>query len=1054
MKHAAFTLLSLLLLSVAAPAFAAELKLDPAQAPSPQWIWGPAAPTENQEVFFRAAFTLPLEKGQAAKSALLWATCDNEMEVFINGTRVALSQRWQSPAMVDISKNIVPGRNGVSVRGKNESGIAALILKLRIELPDGKTVDLVTDEKWKTSLDVVQKWWDLDYDDADWKPARIVGKYGVGPWGKIADPGAAAVARGGNKAGRATPAEELKLLPGFKADLVYSVPKAEKGSWVSMCTIPGGRLIVCDQGGPLYRVTPGKGQDDTKVEKIDLPIGHAQGLLWAFDALYVVVNGGGMGGNGAGLYRLTYDKATDKFTEVTRLAKFSGRGGGTAGGEHGPHAVRLGPDKKLYVVAGNFTRIPDGCSPNSPARNFAEDLLNIRNPDGGGHDPTVWAPAGWVARCDKDGKNWELVLNGLRNTYDFDFNLDGQFFLYDSDMEWDTGSPWYRPTRVLMGVPGGEYGWRNGTGKWPDYYPDSLPAVVNTGMGSPTGVTFGYGAKFPAKYQRALYCMDWAYGKLYAVHLTPEGAGYKGTFEPFVSGQGWDGTDVIIGEDGAMYVTIGGRGTQSGLYRISYTGTESTDAVKTAGETLDAAAVDARKLRLLLDTYSGSSSDVLDITWRALAYRDRYVCFAAMRVLERMPRADWEEKALTETKPSIATRALIALIRTATADQAGKPDQADKTNIPNFMQPTPGISQTIGTPKVPATDAQAALQPKVLDALNRIPLTGLSEEQRLELLRAYQLCFIRLGKPTAEQAAALIKRLDPLFPSPSTPMNRELSQLLAYLNAGSFVGKAVPLLAKAPTQEDQLHYALCLRLVSDGWTMEQRKAYFAWLEYAERNYRGGNSFRRFIARIRSDAMAKLSPDETIAITEFLKSQQKAVTAAKVQPPRQFVKNWQMADLVPALEQADKGRNFERGKAAFEAAQCAKCHRFGNEGGGGIGPDITGVGSRFQPADILESILLPSKVISDQYQTVEVRTNDGDVIVGHVEGEDETTITVMTDPFSPDIKARVKKTDIASKKPGKLSLMPEGLIDTLSKEEILDLIVYMRSGGNAKDPAFK
>ena len=87
-------------------------------------------------------------------------------------------------------------------------------------------------------------------------------------------------------------------------------------------------------------------------------------------------------------------------------------------------------------------------------------------------------------------------------------------------------------------------------------------------------MAFGYGAKFPAKYQRALYCMDWAYGKLYAVHVVPDGAGYRATFEPFVEGKAWDGTDVVVNRDGAMYVTIGGRGTQSGLYRVIYTGKE------------------------------------------------------------------------------------------------------------------------------------------------------------------------------------------------------------------------------------------------------------------------------------------------------------------------------------------------------------------------------------------------------------------------------------------------------------------------------------------------
>ena len=134
----------------------------------------------------------------------------------------------------------------------------------------------------------------------------------------------------------------------------------------------------------------------------------------------------------------------------------------------------------------------------------------------------------------------------------------------------------------LPGRQRSEFGWRNGAGKWPAYYPDSLPAVVDIGPGSPTGVCFGYGAKFPAKYQDAFFICDWSYGKLYAVHLTPEGAAYTGEAEEFVSGTPLPLTDVVIQpEDGAMYFAIGGRNTQSGLYRVTYTGSESTAPAKT-----------------------------------------------------------------------------------------------------------------------------------------------------------------------------------------------------------------------------------------------------------------------------------------------------------------------------------------------------------------------------------------------------------------------------------------------------------------------------------------
>ncbi len=125
----------------------------------------------------------------------------------------------------------------------------------------------------------------------------------------------------------ATPASRLRLPKDFKAELLYSVPKDEQGSWVSMCVDPRGRLIVSDQYGPLYRVTPpalGGKAADTKVEKIKAPIGEAQGLLWAFDSLYVVVNKGAK--YDSGLYRVRASKGDDNLDTVELLRKLDGAG--------------------------------------------------------------------------------------------------------------------------------------------------------------------------------------------------------------------------------------------------------------------------------------------------------------------------------------------------------------------------------------------------------------------------------------------------------------------------------------------------------------------------------------------------------------------------------------------------------------------------------------------------------------------------------------------------------------------------------------------------------
>jgi len=236
-----------------------------------------------------------------------------------------------------------------------------------------------------------------------------------------------------------------------------------------------------------------------------------------------------------------------------------------------------------------------------------------------------------------------------------------------------------------------------------------------------------------------------------------------------------------------------------------------------------------------------------------------------------------------------------------------------------------------------------------------------------------------------------------------------------------------------------------------GWTLDQRKAYFGWINHAATNYKGGASFKKFLTRIKEDAAKSLTAEEKTALDTVLKGDATAV-AVKTTKPRQFVRNWQMQDLLPEIEKATAGRDFAKGKEAYEAAQCAACHRFGQDGGA-TGPDLTGVGNRFAPADSLEAILLPSKVISDQYQTYLIETADGDVNTGRITYEDDNKIELATNPFSTDTLSIAKK-DLKAKTVSKVSMMPQGLLDQFSKEEIFDLIAYLRSAGDAKDKAFK
>ena len=138
---------------------------------------------------------------------------------------------------------------------------------------------------------------------------------------------------------------------------------------------------------------------------------------------------------------------------------------------------------------------------------------------------------------------------------------------------------------------------------------------------------------------------------------------------------------------------------------------------------------------------------------------------------------------------------------------------------------------------------------------------------------------------------------------------------------------------------------------------------------------------------------------------------------------------------------------------FAVAACFKCHRFAGEGGT-IGPDLTGVGGRFNAQNLLESIIEPSKVISDQYASTMFILDDGRVVNGRVINLSGKNLMVLTDMTNPSDLASINRDSVEEMMPSKSSMMPTGLVDTLTKEEALDLLAYLRSGGNSKHELFK
>jgi putative heme-binding domain-containing protein len=819
----------------------------------------------------------------------------------------------------------------------------------------------------------------------------------------------------------ATPAESLKVAKDFKVELLYSVPKDREGSWVNLCVDPKGRLVTSDQYGPLYRITPppiGGKPSETKVEKLPIDIGEAQGLLFAFDSLYVVVNKGKK--YETGLYRVPYNAKDDTFGPVRQLRKLNGAG------EHGPHAVLPHPDgKHIVVVCGDGTKLTEFTSTRVP-KHWGEDHILPRMPDGRGFMAGVLGPGGAMYIVDPDGKDWELFSVGYRNQFDAAFNRHGELFTYDADMEWDINTPWYRPTRVCLVTSGSEFGWRNGAGKWPPYYPDSVPAIYDVGPGSPTGMCFGYGAKFPAKYQEALYMCDWSYGKLYAAHLKPHQSSYSVDLEEFINGSPLPLTDVVINpKDGALYFTIGGRQVQSGLYRVTYVGKESTAPLRLLDEgTGNHPERDLRILRHKLEAFHGKKDPkAVETAWPYLDHADRFIRSAARIALEHQDPKEWTDRALAEKEPAKALGALLALVRVSSSDpqHAGKEWKVDEK-----------------------------LKAKLLDALQQVAWDKLTDDQRLDLMRIYAILFVRMGPPDAAAREKVLAKLDSHFPATNRFLNADLCQLLVYLEAPKVIDRSLKLMAEAPTQEEQMEYARSLRMARTGWTPEQRKTYFSWYLKAA-NFRGGNSLEGFLTRMKSDALATCSDDEKKALAPILDAKP-VIGPVVFGPPRDLVKKWKMDDLAPLFATKLTGRDFDRGRKLFGEAKCFACHRFANEGGS-MGPDLTQASGRFSARDLLESVLDPSKEISDQYAAV-IITTDAQTYVGRIVNLHGDTIHLMTDMLDPNKQTPINRKRVESIKPSKVSPMPEGLLDTFKEDEILDLMAYLLSRGDRNNAMFQ
>jgi len=954
-----------------------------------------------------------VEAPEQLLKVILLGAVEGEMEVWVNGRAAGKVIGLAQATSLDVTSWVRPGRNVIGVRGVNTEGAVRVAVLLEMNGDLARQRWATSGPGWISRTGAGEGWANVGATREGWGGVVSLGKTDAGGGVNPFDPKKMMDAYNSWKmaigAGVATDPSGFQVPAGFRVELVRSAQPGED-SWVAMAFDGRGRVTLAREKRGLMRLGL-EGSKVTRVEVVHETLMECRGLLYVGDALYCNAN------NTKALVRLRDADGDGRFEKAEELLKTEGGVG------HGRNHVKLGPDGWLYVVHGNNVKLPGGLSVRSPLRGYEEDQV-LKNPwDVAMFDGDVVVPAGHVLRMNPERPTEvELFAGGMRNPMDVAFNRDGELFTFDADMEWDVGAPWYMPNRVLHVVAGADYGFRRGTGRFRSHYADTLPSVVDIGLASPTAVFFGSGGRFPEKYRDALYVCDWAYGRILAVGLKATGASYRGSSEVFLSGRPLNVTDGCIGPDGALWFVTGGRGTQSGLYRVTYAEGDGAGGVvvtATSGAGAEVTSREARELRRRLEGFGVGNAEwtdsMVEQAWVAMGSEDRWIRYAARQAIERAPKARWVGRLVTDTHVARLMEAGLVLARTkGLGDEAGG-----------------GVVRRL------------------------LALRGreLSEESLRTLVRVWSVAWARDGARMEPHREQVLAQCEGIYPCSDSIANADLCRLLVVLRSRVILSRTLPLLERATSSEELMEYLFLLRFQKEGWSLESRRVWFDAMARASK-MAGAQNYFRALSAVRAEMESSVPPGERAPLIAMVTKSNVARAAAGVEGGAKL-NAWRLETLLPEMSKVKSGRSHARGQQALIKGQCVTCHRVSADGGGagGVsGPDLTQVGARFGSRDLLEQILNPSKVIDEKYRQVLLTLKDGSEVGGILEREDDAEVVVRPSLLGEGVE-RVKKAEIRERGVSGVSPMPEGLLDVLTLEEVLDLVAFLEAGGKAEDGRF-